>query len=61
MHLIAFGISFLTHSVNLILIILFLTLLNRIDVVEVNTGGEVLRQLGRCKVTVSNGGMGSLP
>jgi len=30
MHLLAFGISFLPHSVNIILIILFLTLLNRI-------------------------------
>jgi len=30
MHLLAFGINFLPHSVNLILIILFLTLLNLI-------------------------------
>jgi len=30
MHLLAFGINFLPHFVNLILIILFLTLLNRI-------------------------------
>ena len=30
MHLLAFGINFLPHSVNLILIILFLTLLSRI-------------------------------
>jgi len=36
MHLLAFGINFLPHTVNLILIIIFLTLLNLILLAHVS-------------------------